>query len=119
LYALCGLLVVAFVLEARLAISTVAHQAVQIAILVFVFSLIFRWIHANDRGLAQEEPLPDWPPLSPARTEETPKEDDRPGPSRHLFHLPQGGLRHTLSDTFHLDQSEDQPSPAQNSGRRS
>jgi hypothetical protein len=108
---------VLFILEARLGISTIAHQAVQIAILAFIFGLIFRWIHVNDPGLAREKPLPDWPPVTVERAKVTPpsrKKTEAPPP---LFRLPQGGLRHTLSDGFQQDQAEYPPSATQEPGR--
>jgi predicted ferric reductase len=53
LYLSLPLIVVLFVLDHQLNISTHAHQALQIGILVVVYGLIYRWLKANSMALSR------------------------------------------------------------------
>src|SRR5512133_68988 len=52
LYLTFPLLIALFVLDHRLQISMRGHQAVQIAIILLVYSLIHLWLKANARALS-------------------------------------------------------------------
>jgi hypothetical protein len=53
LYLTFPLLIVLFIAENRLKISTRGHQAVQVAIVLLIFGLIHLWIKANSLALSR------------------------------------------------------------------
>jgi hypothetical protein len=53
LYLTFPLLIILFVADSRLKISSRGHQAVQIAIVLLVFGLIHLWIRANSSALSR------------------------------------------------------------------
>lgn len=53
LYLIFPLLIVLFILEHQLKISTLGHQVLQIGIILVVYGLIYRWIKANSVALSR------------------------------------------------------------------
>jgi hypothetical protein len=101
LYLTFPLLIVLFVLDARLKISARGHQVVQISIVLLVFGLIHVWLRANAAALSNIDqrnygritviqipvaPLPD------SGTEE-----------QTMFELPASEIKGVLNDTFQMD----------------
>ena len=55
LYLTFPLLVALFVIDGRLKISNPGHQAVQIGVLLFIYSLVLLWLKANSIALSQTD----------------------------------------------------------------
>jgi hypothetical protein len=102
LYLTFPLLIVLFILDHRLQISTRVHQAVQIAIILLVYGLIHLWLKANARALSGIDQRQYYgrvmvvriPPYQASAT----GNDKRP-----MLQLPRSEIRGTLSDTFEMD----------------
>jgi hypothetical protein len=60
LYLTLPLLVVLFVADSRLKISTRGHQVVQLGIIVLVYGLIHLWLKANARALSNLDRIQDY-----------------------------------------------------------
>ena len=98
LYLSFPLLIVLFVVENRLKISTRGHQAVQFGIILFVYGLILLWLKANSAALSNMDRrqyhrtitviLPPSFELIDADT---------------MFELPASEIKGVLSDTFEMD----------------
>jgi hypothetical protein len=101
LYLSFPLLIALFVMDHRLKVSTVGHEAVQIGILLLVYGCIHAWLKANARALSGMDQrqvhgkfrvieIPPYP--LPAG------QDKRP-----LFQLPDSEVKGVLADTFEMD----------------
>jgi hypothetical protein len=102
LYLAFPLLIVLFLMDARLRISTRGHQVVQIGILLLVYGLIHLWLRANAKALSNMNqrradrritvlrvPLPELPD---ADREKTP-----------LFELPVSEIKGLLGETCDVE----------------
>jgi hypothetical protein len=102
LYLTFPLLIVLFLMDARLRISTRGHQVVQIGILLLVYGLIHLWLRANAKALSNTNqrqadrritvlrvPIPELPD---ADTEKTP-----------LFELPVSEIKGLLGETYDVE----------------
>ena len=103
LYLTFPLLIVLFLLDRRLTISTGWHQAVQIGIILFVYGLVHRWIKANEpalRNVEQEQ----YGTINVIKVAayELPDEDEKKS-RRPIFQLPGTEIKGTLGDTFEMD----------------
>ena len=100
LYLIIPLLIVLFVVENRLRISTRGHQAIQIGILLLIYGLVHLWLKANAATLSKMDRIQDHatftvidiPPYQLA-------EKDK----RSAFQLPDSEIKDVLSDTFEMD----------------
>src|SRR5689334_15265368 len=101
MYLTLPLLVALFSMDHRLKISTREHEAVQIGIILLVYGLIYWWIKANSRAIAQMDQqyygrirVVQIPPyqLSKANDERHP-----------LFQLPNSEVKGMLSNTFEMN----------------
>jgi len=98
LYLSFPLLIMLFVVENRLKISTREHQVVQFGIILFVYGLILLWLKANSAALSNMDRrqyhrmitviLPPSFELIDADT---------------MFELPASEIKGVLSDTFEMD----------------
>ena len=98
LYLSFPLLIMLFVVENRLKISTREHQVVQFGIILFVYGLILLWLKANSAALSNMDRrqyhrtitviLPPSFELTDADT---------------MFELPASEIKGVLSDTFEMD----------------
>ena len=99
LYLIFPLLVVLFILEARLKISQLGHELLQLGILLFVYGLIHFWLKANakalsnlDRVQVSKTPIIRVYPFLDLEKEKHP-----------IFQLPDSEIKGILSDTFETD----------------
>ena len=105
LYLSFPLLIMLFVVENRLKISTRGHQAVQFGIILFVYGLILLWLKANSAALSNMDRrqyhrtitviLPPSFELTDADT---------------MFELPASEIKGVLSDTFEMDYMDEKAS---------
>ena len=102
LYLTLPLLVALFLVDSRLKISTRGHQAVQIAIVLLVYSLVQLWVKSNARALSGSGPEQGYPEIRVIRipTAQLPESN---GESHQMLQLPESELRGVLSDTFEMD----------------
>jgi hypothetical protein len=113
LYLTFPLLIVLFVLEHRLKISTRGHEAVQLGIILVVYGLIYWWIKANARAISRMDQrqyrgrvtVIDIPasPLSQANEERG-----------RLIQLPNSEVKGMLSNTFEMEITIDEASQKMN-----
>jgi hypothetical protein len=112
LYALIPAVVALFVMESELSVSQTTHRWFQAGLVVVVFVLVQWWLSANRHELMQAERRRTHRPDSripfPARRLVTERHDVEE-PVAPMFHLPPGGLRNTLEDTFELDLPDSDP----------
>ena len=96
------LLIILFMADSRLKLTTRGHQAVQIGIILIVYGLVHLWLKANARALSNMDqgqfhgtvivtriPLHQLPDA---------KNDDRP-----MFKFPDSEIKGVLGDTFEMD----------------
>ena len=105
LYLSFPLLIVLFIVENRLKISTREHQVVQFGIILFVYGLILFWLKANSAALSNMDRrqyhrtitviLPPSFELTDADT---------------MFELPASEIKGVLSDTFEMDYMDEKAS---------
>jgi hypothetical protein len=112
LYALLPLVVALFGAENGLRISRIGHQGIQAGIVILVFGLVEWWLSANRYELMEQErrqtrDLARGRHFTARRLITDHAEDKARGAP--MFHLPPGGLRHTLEDAFDLDIPESDP----------
>jgi hypothetical protein len=102
LYLALPLLVVLFVADSRLRISTRGHQAVQIGILLLVYGLISLWLKANASVLSGMDQAHDQGRIRVVRVpvSQLPDADEDTQP---MFELPLVEDKGVLSDTFEVD----------------
>jgi hypothetical protein len=107
LYLTFPLLIVLFVLEYHLQISTRGHEALQLGIILLVYGLIYAWIKANARAISRMDQgqcrgrvkIIDIPasPLSQANEA-----------SGRLVQLPNSEVKGMLSNTFEMEITTDE-----------
>jgi hypothetical protein len=100
LYLTFPLLIVLFVVENRLKISTRGHQAVQIGILLLIYGLVHLWLRANAAALSKMDRIQDHATFTvieihPYQLSEKDK--------RSVFQLPDSEIKGVLSDTFEME----------------
>jgi hypothetical protein len=100
LYLTFPLLVVLFILERRLNISTGGHQVVQIGILLLVYGLVHLWLKANSRALSnmEQNQFRETVIISRIPPRQLPERNKRP-----MFQFPDVEIKGTLSDTFEME----------------
>ena len=100
LYLTFPLLVVLFILERRLNLSTGGHQVVQIGILLLVYGLVHLWLKANSRALSnmEQNQFRETVIISRIPPRQLPERNKRP-----MFQFPDVEIKGTLSDTFEMD----------------
>jgi hypothetical protein len=96
------LLIVLFVLDARLKISTRGHQAVQIGIVLLVYGLIHLWLKANSSALARMDRRQEQGRIRAVRIPISQLPEAEAG-RRPMFELPASEVKGMLSDTFEID----------------
>jgi hypothetical protein len=101
LYLTFPLLIVLFVLDARLKISTRGHQAVQIAIVLLVFGLIHLWLRANATALSNIDQK-EYGRITVIRIPADPLPDSR-AEEQTIPKFPASEIKGVLSDTFEMD----------------
>jgi hypothetical protein len=116
LYLTFPLLIVLFVADSRLKISSRGHQAVQIAIVLLVFGLIHLWIRANSSALSRMDLEKYSGRITvmriPAYQETELDMED------HSKLEPLGSeIKGVLSDTFEMDYIDSRPVPLQSSSQ--
>ncbi len=103
LYLILPLLVVLFIIENRLKISSRGHQAVQIGIVLLVYGLMHLWLKANAKSLRQMDEsqyrrtitVIEFPPVRLSDAGKHP-----------LFQAPDSEIKGVLSDTFEMTFSD-------------
>jgi len=104
LYLTFPLLVALFVVDSRLKVSTRAHQAVQIGIVLIVFGLIHLWLKANARALSAMDRAQLGRRVTVVRIQPHPLSAmDNGSKKRPMFQLSDSEIKGTLSDTFEMD----------------
>ena len=103
MYLTLPLLIVLFLADSRLKISTRGHQVVQIGILLIVYGLMYLWVKANARALRALDRLPYNPAVrvlyvGPYELPDSGKENKRSG-----LELPDSEIAGVLSDTFEMN----------------
>jgi hypothetical protein len=100
LYLTFPLLVVLFILERRLNLSTGGHQVVQIGILLLVYGLVHLWLKANSRALSnmEQNQFRETVIISRIPPRQLPERNKRP-----MFQFPDVEIKGTLSDTFEME----------------
>ena len=101
LYLIFPLLLVLFVLDSRLRISTRGHEFVQIGIILLVYGLIHLWLKANRSALSEEDreqPFKIYriiviPPIESPELE---------GTKRSILELPDSEIQGLLSDGMEM-----------------
>jgi hypothetical protein len=98
------LLMVLFMLDHRLKLSTREHEVVQIGILILVYGLIHLWIWANAKALSaiDRAQYGGWIRVIKIPPYQLPDMDDE-NKKRPMFQLPGSEIRSVLSDTFEID----------------
>jgi hypothetical protein len=100
LYVTFPLLIGLFMVDNHLKISTRAHQAVQIGIVLLVYGLIHVWLKANARALSRMDRQENSGTFRVIRLPiyQVPNDDEQP-----LIQIPDSGIKGVLSDTFEMD----------------
>lgn len=96
------LLIMLFILDHRLKISTRSHEAVQLGIIVFVYGLIYWWLKANSRAISrmdQQYYRKFGVAQIPVRKSSATDAEKCP-----ILNLPPAEVRGVLSDTFEIEQ---------------
>ena len=101
LYLTFPLLIVLFVLDARLKISARGHQTVQIALVLLVFGLIHLWLRANASALSNKD-RKDYGRITVIRIPVAPLPDSGTE-AQTMFDLPASEIKGVLNDTFEMD----------------
>jgi hypothetical protein len=102
LYLTFPLLIVLFIADSRLKVSSRGHQVVQIAIVMLVFGLIHLWIRANSSALSrmdQEEYSGRIRVIRIPAYQETELDMEKPSKLQPLV----SEIKGVLSDTFEMD----------------
>jgi len=98
------LLIALFALDSRLKLSVRGHQAVQIGILILIYGLVHLWIKANAGALSGMDRArhDGWVKVIKIPPYQLPDMDNER--KKHpMLHLPESGIKGTLSDTFEMD----------------
>jgi hypothetical protein len=110
LYLAFPLLITLFFVDNRLRLSTRGHQAVQIAILVVVYSLVHLWLKANARALSRMDQQAYRGTVRIIRvpwTQAFEPEEQR----RTILHLPDSEIKGLLSETADLSHIDAESTP--------
>jgi hypothetical protein len=113
LYLTFPLLIVLFVLEHHLQISTRGHEALQLGIILLVYGLIYGWIKANARAISR---------MDQGQYRGRVTVIDIPAPSLsqaneeigRLVQLPSSEVKGMLSNTFEMEITTDEVSQKMN-----
>ncbi len=102
LYLTFPLLIVLFVLEHQLKISTSEHGAIQIGIIVLVYGLIYWWLKANSRAISRMDQQSYGKPrvIQIALSQFVDVNNER----HPMLQLPNSEVPGMLSDTIEMDQ---------------
>lgn len=102
MYLIFPLLISLFIMDHQLKVSTRAHEAVQIGILLLVYGLMYWWIHANSIALSRMDQKQYYgrvvivqvprPQLSEAKEERYP-----------ILQLPTSEVKGILDNTFEME----------------
>ena len=104
LYLTFPLQVALFVVDSRLKVSTRAHQAVQIGIVLIVFGLIHLWLKANAKALSAMDRAQFGRKVTVIRIQPHPLSAmDNEYKKRPMFQLSDSEVKGTLSETFEMD----------------
>ncbi len=103
LYLIFPLLIVLFIMDSRLKISSRGHQAVQIGIVLLVYGLIHLWLKANAKAFRQIDEsqyrrtitVIVFPPIRLSEADKHP-----------LLQAPASEIKGVLSDTFEMNFSD-------------
>jgi hypothetical protein len=101
LYLTLPLLIVLFIVDNRLRITTLGHQVVQIGIVVLVYGLIHLWLKANASALSKmdQKRVHGRITVIQAPVSQLPGTDVR----RPMFELPAAEIKGVLGNTFEMD----------------
>ena len=102
IYLTLPLLILLFVVDSRLKISTRGHQAVQIAIVLLVYGLIHLWLKANATALSGMDREQTYGRVRVIRmpVSQLPEAIHE---NRLRFQLPESEIKGVLSDTFEME----------------
>lgn len=109
LYLTFPLLIMLFIVDGRLKISSRGHQIVQIGIVLFVYWMIHKWLKANAHALSRMDRQDLSPTFRVIRLPiyRTDYEEKRP-----LIQLPDSEIKGVLSDTFDMEYIDVKALPA-------
>jgi len=109
LYLTLPLLIVLFIVDNRLGITTRGHQVVQIGIVLLVYGLIHLWLKANASALSKmdQKRVRGTITVIQAPVSQLPGADVR---RRPMFELPAAEIKGVLSDTFDMDYMDEKAS---------
>jgi hypothetical protein len=110
LYITLPLLLVLFIFDSRLQISSRGHTIVQIGIVLLIYGCVCLWLRANARALSRMDQrqikgkitVIQFPPYQP---------DDAKNDKHPIFVLPNSEIKGVLSDTFEMDYIDVELSP--------
>lgn len=111
LYLTLPLLVVLFMGDSRLKISSGGHEAAQIGIVLLVYGLIYLWLKANAKALRY---MDEAPYRSRATMIRVPVSPPLGADSYQVFQLPESEIKGVLSDTFEMSYIDAEFSPVDN-----
>lgn len=105
LYLTFPLLIVLFLVESRLKLSSRGHQVVQIGILLLVYGFVHLWLKANSSALSQRDrkqnrgriTVIEIPPYQLA---------DRDQEKHRLLQLRDSEIKGVLDDTYQMDHTD-------------
>ena len=104
LYLTLPLLVVLFIVDNRLKISTRGHQAVQIGIILLVYGLMYLWVKANAQALREMDQPPHGQGIRIVHIGPYPLPNSGKESIEHLvLLLPDSEIKGVLNDTFEMD----------------
>ena len=110
LYLIFPLLVALFFVDNRLRLSTRGHEAVQISILILVYSLVYLWLKANSRALSRLDQQAYQGTVRIIRIPWTP-DDESDEERRTILQLPDSEIKGLLSETVDLDYIDAESTP--------
>lgn len=100
IYLTLPLLVVLFLVDSRLKISSGGHEAVQIGIVLLVYGLIHLWLKANARALRQ---MDQGQYRRAIKVVEIPSIQLSDADKHTVFQLPDSEVKGVLGDTFEMN----------------
>jgi hypothetical protein len=109
LYLTLPLLIVLFIMDNRLPITTRGHQVVQVGIVLLVYGLIHLWLKANASALSKmdQKRVHGRVTVIQVPVSQLPGADVR---RRPMFELPAAEIKGVLSDTFDMDYMDEKAS---------
>ena len=110
LYLTFPLLIVLFLVESRLKLSSRGHQVMQIGILLLVYGLVHLWLKANSSALLQMDRQQNRGRITvieilPYRL------SDRDNEKHVLVQLPDSEIKGVLDDTYQMDYVDSESFP--------